>query len=770
MAVRATHNAEGKLLAVMGGMLYRISQAGVAIPVGAIPGSGRVQVDHNQISLGNEVVAVNGSAGYLWNTVTDAFGRITDPGFPGASTIRFVSGYMVGIEPQGRFAFNSAPAQAGEYNTLDRWTSEVSPDPLVAQGTRGGELLLLSTTSGEFFQATANLRQPFRTKGSGCAFKTTGAAGPHVTFDADSNIWWLGSDGIFYCLNGYSPLRISTRAEELAIQGLDWSRAFAFRWDTVIYWTFPDGGTLGFDFAQKVWHRRASYDLARWRVNSMTRWNERWIAGDFQANRLWDCQRSDDYWLEGDSEYLTRFTMPVLHDNQNRLRMPRLELVMDTGHKATVAIPFPDQPGPPVISGPSTFLYDVGDEIDLTWTAVGGTGVLTFTVRPGGTPLAGGTLASDGEMTGTTTTVSEPAFTVRVTDENGLWDEMDVEGVVEDMADVTLMTTARHYGGPRDDMEPAADLVGWDGQINRVRVNPQGTYAFGFDWDSAPVLEMFKYNASTDTWTEIAHGITSDVNPLAAQWSPDGRYLAIGFNSNDTTKHFKIYKRTGDTFAAIAAASSPLIGAPVRSIAWDSVGARIAVAAGNTSTQFEMYNFASDTLTGKQTFGQGGDGNSYKLAFQTGAASRYLAGGMQAGTTRFVVLYDVSSTPSRRASVTANALCGLGFDADGSHIFTASDGNGADTDFVRVLAITGGVGAEVLTVSSVAAVLPGGLPLDSSTTRNGEYFAVAYTGSSVPMVYEASTAPGPRTLTSLAQTSAGDNVLSVSWSEETGDE
>src|SRR5687768_2276840 len=58
--VRGLWNAEGKLIAPMGSTLYRVSNAGVAVPLGSLPGTGRVQIAHNQITLGNEVLAVNG--------------------------------------------------------------------------------------------------------------------------------------------------------------------------------------------------------------------------------------------------------------------------------------------------------------------------------------------------------------------------------------------------------------------------------------------------------------------------------------------------------------------------------------------------------------------------------------------------------------------------------------------------------------------------------------------------------------------------------------
>lgn len=434
-SVRGLHDVEGKLVGVMGGTAYYVRNE-VAIPLGDVPGTGRVQIDHNQISLGNEAVFVNGSAGYCWNTRTNAFGRITDPGFPGGAVVRFVDGYMVVIEPQGRYAASSAPAQATEWNTLDRWTSEVSPDRLMAAGVRGSELLLLSATSGEFFQSTSNLRQPFRTKRA--SFKK-GCPSPHAVVEADSTIFFLGHDGVFYVVDGYSARRISTRPIERAIAGLNWNLCFGFLWDTTVYWTFPDGRTWGYDIPEGQWHRRESWGLNRWRVNAMTRHRDEWVAGDFQAKRLWHCNEQDEYFLEGSTPYVCRRAIPVMHANQMPVSVPRLELLMSVGQSETVPEDFPVQPESPAFDhAPLSEMAWVGDEFTLaTGYADGGTAPLIYSISPNDTLPAG--LAIDpetGEITGTPTTAGEYAFAVRVTDANGLWAELDVDITVTAVATV----------------------------------------------------------------------------------------------------------------------------------------------------------------------------------------------------------------------------------------------------------------------------------------------------------------------------------------------
>lgn len=463
---RGIHVAEGRLFAVIGRTMYRISNAGVAIPLGTIPGIGRVAMDHNQISLGNEVVAVNGSAGYTYNTVTDSFARITDTGFPGALVMRFIDGFMVGVEPQGRFAFNSAPANAREYNTLDRFTSEVKPDKLVSLAVPNGELMLLSATSCEFFQNTGAAQQPFRSKRISL---DKGCAGAYAVTEADSTVFWLGSNGSIYQLEGYAARRISTRAIEAAIRDLNWSQCFAHPWEdgghTVAYFTFPDGHTWGYDVSEQEWHRRESYGLNRWRVNGTAKWLNRWVANDFQNGRLWGLDWA--YPWEGDVEFISSRTLGVIHDNQSRMLHKRLELVMDTGMPYVEPVPFAAQPEGPDISGTPTN-PTVGNAYSFSYTLADGTPPYVVTLRSGALP-DGLSLSAAGVISGIPTVEGEFTWTARVTDTNGLWDE--IENTVEVQPAVWAMVA-----GDADVLFSVGGLE-WDGALDATGSGESLSYA-----------------------------------------------------------------------------------------------------------------------------------------------------------------------------------------------------------------------------------------------------------------------------------------------------
>ena len=423
--VRGLHNAEGRLFTCMGNKFFQVSNSGILIERGEVSGLTRTKFAHNQITGGNQVITVNGSAGYVYNTVTEVFEQITDEGYPGAIDALFIDGYFVQIEPSRRFAFHSDLADGLAYNTLDRFASEKSPDLLMALGASQNDLILFSESTAEFFENTGAAQQPFRSKRISME---RGCASRYGVAHLDNTVFWLGNDGKFYVLDGYGARRISTRPIEQAILGLNWGLAFSFIWESAghscVYWTFPDGHTWGYDISQPPglqWHRRESYEFDVWRVTDTAFWQNKWIAGDFQNNHLWEMDW--DYPMEYQTEFISEITGPVIHDNQSAVKMPRLEFVFDTGHPEVAEREFPDQPLGPMIQGAAPDGVDGAVYGPFTYTIqTFDAPVAAVTIRSGSLP-AGLTMSSAGTITGTPTESGSFTITVRVTDTNGLYDD-----------------------------------------------------------------------------------------------------------------------------------------------------------------------------------------------------------------------------------------------------------------------------------------------------------------------------------------------------------
>lgn len=346
--IRGMHDLEGGRFVVSGRYLFRISNAGVGIPIGVIPGVGRVSMTHNQFETGYQLLVENGQGGggYVYTSSTDTFAKITDEGYPGSISSDYLDSYLLGVEPQGRYWFHSNLANATDYNTLDRYESEAAPDRIVGLIVSAQEVVVFGQRTTEFFYNTGQNTGTFQNKK--CGFDR-GCASRHTIKNLDNSPIWLGDDGVVYRLDAYSPVPISTRPIEKALAGQNWSEAFAHTWEDrgfkIYYLTLPDGRTWGYDVVTRLWTRRESPGLRRWRLMDTIRWGGKWYGGDFQDGRIWELDW--DYHLEGDQEFISERTSPVLHDNQSSIVIPSAELVFDTGQgPMTEAATFPPQPEP----------------------------------------------------------------------------------------------------------------------------------------------------------------------------------------------------------------------------------------------------------------------------------------------------------------------------------------------------------------------------------------------------------------------------------------
>ncbi len=409
--VRGARDVEGKLLVVSGNALYRIGTDGLATSLGTIPGTGRVSMTHNQIAGGNEVVIGNGQAGYVYNTATETLAQITDEGFPGAKVVGFIDGYVMFVEPQGRYWGWSDLAAGTSYSSLDRSEAEAQPDRIVSGIESHGEWMVLGERTTEFYRNTGATTGTFqRIDGTNMEI---GCAGTHTVAKMDNSVYWVGHDRILYRLNGggYQAERVSDHAWEQKIARCNVAQAFMTvfedRGHKVVYLTFPDGQTVGFDVATGETHRRQSFGLDRWRMNTLTYWRGAWVAGDYSNGRLYQLDWAIQH--EAGAEMERRRVFPVLHDNQNKVTVNAIEFVFDTG-VAEAARP---------LLAPLSLAGDLpngatGDAVSYTYTVGGGVLSIVASIASGALPT-GLTMNAAGVVSGTLTAHGSFAWTVRAT-------------------------------------------------------------------------------------------------------------------------------------------------------------------------------------------------------------------------------------------------------------------------------------------------------------------------------------------------------------------
>ncbi|OWR28952.1 hypothetical protein CEE55_18140 [Stenotrophomonas pavanii] len=503
--IRGMHDCEGLRLIVSGRYLFRISNGGVGIPIGLIPGVGRVQMTHNQFKTGYQVLIENGQGGggYVYTTSTDTFAKITDEGYPGSISSDHLDSYILGVEPQGRFWFHSNLADATDYNTLDRYEAEAAPDRIVGLAVSQFEVVVFGQRTIDFFFNAGGQTGTFQNRRQSI---TRGCASRHTIQKLDNTLFWLGDDGVVYRMEGYAARPISTRALEKAITGFNWSEAIAFTWEDrghkVYYLTLPDGQTFGYDVITGLWHRRESYGLSRWRLSHTQKWGREWFGGDFQDGRLWELDW--DYFLEGDQPIISERTSGVVADNQSAVLLPNAELVLDTGHgPATTPIAFPSQPPPPSITGtppagqimvPYSYQFTVTGEFP------------PFAVTdPAGTLPSGLSISTSGLLSGTPGEGFNGQITLRVTDARGLFADqqfpLHIQGLAhwnaadkststalsddDRLAEVVIDNVVTGGGGVR--AVQARNSGRWYVEFELTRKTAQYATYFGLITGSAPI-------------------------------------------------------------------------------------------------------------------------------------------------------------------------------------------------------------------------------------------------------------------------------------------
>lgn len=328
--IRGSTTMDDVLYVVSGTSLYSVTDVGNSTLIGTVAGTGRVSMTNN----GYQLVIVNGTEGYVYNNQTAVFGQITSPAFQAAYTCDFLDQYIIFDGPDAEF-FISELADATTYNALDFASAEASPDGVLAVLVDHLELWVFGTGTIEIYQDTGNPDFPLERIAGVVIERGLGAR--YTPQQMDNSVYWLGEDGMVYLASGYTPQRISTYPIEQDIQSQDFSTAFAFTYRSKGHWfyvlTLPDGKTWVFDASTKLWHRRKSFQLDRWRANTHSYVYNKHIIGDFEDGTLWELR--DDVFTEGYDPFIAERYTQVTHASQAPLFCHSMELVMDTGHGET---------------------------------------------------------------------------------------------------------------------------------------------------------------------------------------------------------------------------------------------------------------------------------------------------------------------------------------------------------------------------------------------------------------------------------------------------
>lgn len=192
------------------GTLWEVNNAGVMTNRGALlTTTGRVSMSHN----GTQVMIVDGTFGYIYNTATLVFAQITDVDFPANPlTVTFLAGYfIVNLLNSSRF-YVSALRDGLSWDALMFANAESNPDPIIAVWSSNGQLILLGSESTEYWGLSGQVDFPF-TALQGTATEW-GLAATWSIAKYDNSFAFLVKNRMGEVmvakLNGYLPQKIST--------------------------------------------------------------------------------------------------------------------------------------------------------------------------------------------------------------------------------------------------------------------------------------------------------------------------------------------------------------------------------------------------------------------------------------------------------------------------------------------------------------------------------------------------------------------------------
>jgi hypothetical protein len=336
--VRACITEGGYVWALAGNTVYRVSSAYVVTTVGTISTSaGEVGMASN----GSEIIIVDGVGGYLVTVATATLAIIADADFPaGVKRATYQDGYFVVTGDGSQSFYISGLINGGAWDGLDFASAEGSPDNTVGVISDHRELWLFGANSAEVWVNTGSGDFPFERSGN--TFIEHGCAAAGSITKLDNTVFWLGADdrgtGIVWRADGYTPLRISTHATEVAFSGYTLSDAhgWSYQQDGHGFYVlhFPtDGKTWVYDVATQLWHERAYREsggsLTQWRANCHAMLGGLHLVGDSDDGRLYVLD-TECYTDDGDAILRLRTTQ-TQEQLQNRIFYTDLQVDMETG-------------------------------------------------------------------------------------------------------------------------------------------------------------------------------------------------------------------------------------------------------------------------------------------------------------------------------------------------------------------------------------------------------------------------------------------------------
>jgi hypothetical protein len=336
----------GFVYVVSGQECFRITFNALGLPI--IEGIGNIGTPDAGTSPWNSFVTIAaGPTAVVFCSAPNAYtcanlpgallNEITDPDFPGASSVTYVDGYFAfsSLGDTSRW-FISRVLDPSSFDALDFAFSDALPNVIRRVITHRGQIWTVGENGFEIWYDTGAADFPFRRVSGGVLSPGTGS--PLSVCRADKSVWWMGLDGIVYRSIGYETRRVSTHAIEAIIGGgtvslVGMTHSWEGHWFYCL--TTLNHRTLVYDIATGNWHERSTSTdgVGPWRTQS--------VATDNSSLHMFGDTINGTIYLLGAQgtdagvNVLRQATLPPLWAGTSRAFCARVEIEMEVGGAAT---------------------------------------------------------------------------------------------------------------------------------------------------------------------------------------------------------------------------------------------------------------------------------------------------------------------------------------------------------------------------------------------------------------------------------------------------
>lgn len=302
--------------------------------------SGSVSFADNGPDIFNQLILVDGSTGYIWNSSAETFTEIADADLPAnPSQVVYINFLFIVFDAGTQKFYKSASGDGTSWTALGFASAESVPDDIVAIATTRQELILIGERSTEFWTYTGNVDFEFERFQNGVI--ASGCDAGFSVVDVDNGIMYLENT-----LNGgrrfvrpsggaaqvISPLWLNVILDQMTTVSDCYGYAFKYRGHEFVVYQLPsEDQTWVFDAAAQEWYRWSTFVDGKHR---RLKWENHFYLNGKHYTILGDgtvCQIDGDTYSDNGSAIRHEWIAGHVQNEGRRVKHISYELQMASG-------------------------------------------------------------------------------------------------------------------------------------------------------------------------------------------------------------------------------------------------------------------------------------------------------------------------------------------------------------------------------------------------------------------------------------------------------